>query len=88
VLDCAFHNQASLIPALTMIAYYLHLGDFAQFVIKDVDRQIEALNMTRALLFLLARYGRRMVCWSLAGLAAWVGRRNLGNPSSAKAADA
>ena len=45
VLDCAVHNHSSLIAVLTMIAYYLHLGDFAQFVIKDLDRQIEALDL-------------------------------------------
>jgi radical SAM superfamily enzyme YgiQ (UPF0313 family) len=44
VADSALHNQASLGPVLTMTAYYLHLGDFAQFVIKDIDRQIEALD--------------------------------------------
>jgi hypothetical protein len=45
VLDCAVHNHSSLIAVLTMIAYYLHLGDFAQFVIKDLDRQIETLDL-------------------------------------------
>jgi hypothetical protein len=45
VLDCAIHNHASLMPVLTMIAYYLHLGEFSQFVLKDVDRQIEALDL-------------------------------------------
>ena len=48
VLDCAVHNHASLISVLTMIAYYLHLGDFAQFVIKDLDRQIETLELEEA----------------------------------------
>ncbi len=43
VLDCAVHNHTSLVPVLTMTAYYLHLGEFAQFVIKDLDRQIEEL---------------------------------------------
>ena len=45
VLDCAVHNHTSLVPVLTMIAYYLHLGEFAQFVIKDLDRQIDALEI-------------------------------------------
>lgn len=45
VLDCAIHNHSSLVSVLTMIAYYLHLGDFAQFVIKDLDRQIETLDL-------------------------------------------
>jgi hypothetical protein len=44
-LDCAVHNYASLVAVLTMIAYYLHLGDFSQFVLKDLDRQIEALDL-------------------------------------------
>jgi radical SAM superfamily enzyme YgiQ (UPF0313 family) len=44
-VDSALHNHASLIPVLTMIAYYLHLGEFAQFVIKDIDRQIEELDI-------------------------------------------
>jgi radical SAM superfamily enzyme YgiQ (UPF0313 family) len=45
VVDSALHNHASLIPVLTMIAYYLHLGEFSQFVIKEVDRQIDALDI-------------------------------------------
>ena len=45
VLDCAVHNHTSLVPALTMIAYYLHLGEFAKFVIKDLDRQIATLDL-------------------------------------------
>ena len=45
VLDCAVHNHSSLISVFTMIAYYLHLGEFAQFVIKDLERQIETLDL-------------------------------------------
>jgi hypothetical protein len=45
VLDCAVHNYASLVAVLTMTAYYLHLGDFSQFVLKDLDRQIETLDL-------------------------------------------
>ncbi|HEY0797269.1 MAG TPA: B12-binding domain-containing radical SAM protein [Acidisarcina sp.] len=43
VIDCAVHNHASLVPVLTMIAYYLHLGEFAKLVLKEVDGQIETL---------------------------------------------
>ena len=28
-----------------MTAYYLHLGEFSQFVLKDLDRQIETLDL-------------------------------------------
>jgi radical SAM superfamily enzyme YgiQ (UPF0313 family) len=45
VLDCAVHNHASLVPVFTMIAYYLHLGEFSQFVLKDLDRQIDTLDL-------------------------------------------
>ncbi len=45
VRDCTVHNHVSLVPVLTMIAYYLHLGDFSQFVLKDLDRQIETLDL-------------------------------------------
>jgi radical SAM superfamily enzyme YgiQ (UPF0313 family) len=44
-LDCAVHNSSALVAVLTMTAYYLHLGTFAQFVIKDLDRQIETLDL-------------------------------------------
>lgn len=44
VLDCVVHNHASLVPVLTMVAYYLHLGEFSKFVINEVEQQIEALR--------------------------------------------
>jgi hypothetical protein len=45
VLDCAVHNRASLVPVFTMSAYYLHLGEFAEFVINDLDLQMEILDL-------------------------------------------
>ena len=45
VIDCSVHNYSSMVAVLTMIAYYLHLGDFSQFVLKDLDRQIDALDL-------------------------------------------
>jgi radical SAM superfamily enzyme YgiQ (UPF0313 family) len=45
VFDCAVHNHAGLVAVLTMMAYYLHLGEFSQVVLKDVDRQIETLDL-------------------------------------------
>ena len=45
VLDCAVHNRASLVPVFTMSAYYVHLGEFAEFVINDLERQMETLTL-------------------------------------------
>jgi radical SAM superfamily enzyme YgiQ (UPF0313 family) len=45
VSDCAVHNPGSLVAVFTMIAYFLHIGEFAKFVVKDIDRQIEALDL-------------------------------------------
>lgn len=41
--DCARHNFRSLEYVISMFAFYLHLGDFAGFLIKDLDRQIAML---------------------------------------------
>jgi radical SAM superfamily enzyme YgiQ (UPF0313 family) len=43
-IDCARHNFRNLEYVLTMAAFYLHLGDFASFLIKDLDRQIALLR--------------------------------------------
>jgi radical SAM superfamily enzyme YgiQ (UPF0313 family) len=44
VVDCLRHRPGNLEFVLAMIAFYLHLGTFAQFLIKDLDRQIPALD--------------------------------------------
>ena len=44
VIDCLRHKPRNLEFVLAMIAFYLHLGDFAQFLIADLDRQIAALD--------------------------------------------
>jgi hypothetical protein len=41
--DCLRHNPRNLEFVLAMTAFYLHLGSFAQVLIKDLDRQIDAL---------------------------------------------
>ncbi len=42
VTDIARHNPAALESVIIMSTFYLHLGAFAQRVIADLDRQIEA----------------------------------------------
>jgi hypothetical protein len=44
VFDCLRHRPRNLEFVLAMTAFYLHLGSFAQVLIKDLDRQIEALD--------------------------------------------
>jgi radical SAM superfamily enzyme YgiQ (UPF0313 family) len=44
VLDCLRHKPRNMEFVLAMIAFYLHLGTFAQFLIKDLDRQIRVLD--------------------------------------------
>ena len=43
VFDCARHNFRGLEYVIAMVAFYLHLGVFADFLIHDLDRQIAAL---------------------------------------------
>jgi Domain of unknown function (DUF4070) len=44
VIDCLRHRPRNLEFVLAMIAFYLHLGTFARFLIADLDRQIAALD--------------------------------------------
>ena len=46
ITDIARHNPAALESVIIMITFYLHLGTFAQTVIKELDRRIaeEAIN--------------------------------------------
>jgi radical SAM superfamily enzyme YgiQ (UPF0313 family) len=44
VIDCLRHKPRNLEFVLTMIAFYLHLGVFAQFLIKNLDQQIQAID--------------------------------------------
>lgn len=41
--ECARHNFGGLELALSMVAFYLHLGAFAETLIADLDRKIAAL---------------------------------------------
>ena len=42
--DTARHNLAALEFVTTLIAFYLHLGSFAQYVISELNRQIDAID--------------------------------------------
>jgi hypothetical protein len=44
VIDCLRHKPRNLEFVLTMIAFYLRLGVFAQFLIKNLDQQIQAID--------------------------------------------
>jgi radical SAM superfamily enzyme YgiQ (UPF0313 family) len=44
VIDCARNNPRNLEYVFEMSAFYLHLGTFAKFLVRDLDRQIEALE--------------------------------------------
>jgi radical SAM superfamily enzyme YgiQ (UPF0313 family) len=44
VVDCLRHKPRNIEFVLSMIAFYLHLGAFARILIKDLDRQIQALD--------------------------------------------
>ena len=42
MVDCARHNIRSLQYVVMMTVFYLHLGPFAEFLIRELDRRIEA----------------------------------------------
>ncbi len=42
MLDCALHNVRGLQYVVMMTVFYLHLGPFAEFLIGELDRRIEA----------------------------------------------
>ena len=44
IVDTARHNFGALEYVITMMVFYLHLGTFAKFLIKDLDRQIALLD--------------------------------------------
>jgi Domain of unknown function (DUF4070) len=44
VFDCLRHRPRNLEYVFAMTAFYLHLGSFAQVLIKDLDLQIDALD--------------------------------------------
>jgi radical SAM superfamily enzyme YgiQ (UPF0313 family) len=44
VIDCLRHAPRNLELVFSMIAFYLHLGMFAQYLIRGLDRQIAALD--------------------------------------------
>jgi radical SAM superfamily enzyme YgiQ (UPF0313 family) len=43
-IDCARNNIGALEYVIQMMAFYLHLGTFAKFLINDLDRQIEIID--------------------------------------------
>jgi hypothetical protein len=48
--DCARHNFGGLEYVISTAAFYLHLGDFAGFLIKDLDQKIKDLDQRNAML--------------------------------------
>jgi hypothetical protein len=48
VFDCLSHKPRNLEVVLASCAFYLHLGDFAQFVIADLDRKIQDIDAEAA----------------------------------------
>jgi radical SAM superfamily enzyme YgiQ (UPF0313 family) len=46
ILDCAFHNPRAFRYVGAMVALYLHLGPFAQFVSRQLTVQIDAIEST------------------------------------------
>jgi radical SAM superfamily enzyme YgiQ (UPF0313 family) len=43
-IETARKNPAALQAVLTQIVVFLHLGEFAKFVVREVDRQIDAID--------------------------------------------
>ena len=41
LLDCVKHNPRAIEVVLWMMVFYLHLGNFADFVVGELDGQIE-----------------------------------------------
>ena len=48
VLETARHNPSALEFVLILLAFYLHLGRFSQYVIQELDRQIAELRVAAA----------------------------------------
>jgi hypothetical protein len=44
VIDCLRHKPRNLEMVLGNVAFYLHVGSFAQFLIENLDRQIQAID--------------------------------------------
>ncbi len=42
--DTAWHNPSALESVIALIAFYVHLGPFAGFLLGDIDRKIEDLD--------------------------------------------
>ncbi len=43
-MDTARHNPMALEFVAVLIVFYLHLGPFAEYVIQELDRQIDAID--------------------------------------------
>jgi hypothetical protein len=43
-IDCARHNPAALKPIMMMMGFYLHLGPFAQHVVRQLKQQIAQID--------------------------------------------
>ncbi len=44
LIDCARNNFGALEYVVTMMVFYLHLGDFANFLVEELDRRIEMID--------------------------------------------
>jgi hypothetical protein len=44
VIDCLRNKPRNIETVLGNCAFYLHLGSFAQFLIADLDRKIQAID--------------------------------------------
>ncbi len=47
--DIARHNPRALESAIALIAFYLHLGPFAGYLVRDIDRKVLALGRQPAM---------------------------------------
>jgi hypothetical protein len=42
--ECRKSNPGALVHIMSLMVLYIHLGPFSRFVIKEIDRRIEALE--------------------------------------------
>jgi hypothetical protein len=44
IFDTARHNPRALESVIALIAFYVHLGTFGQYLVRDIDRKINVLE--------------------------------------------
>ncbi len=44
IFDTARHNPRALESVIALIAFYVHLGTFGQYLVRDIDRKIDVLE--------------------------------------------